>query len=409
MTSVAHFISRIYPTAKYNIGDSTREIQSVFHDIRSFQNRETHHIRIYDSEKRSLDLYCMEDDIYATDIKCTNCDRTGFHNEICISAAAHSKVQFLSDPNEYIFKAIQAFELSVFVKFMSVIPSESYKEFIDDLKNRWEEFGYFISDDPITFIMNKIRCTKPRKHSDECNKVYLQGPTFDGSHICDDVAHVRLLIDIACDKKITIHQAKDDSLLAVSLIQNNPQYVHITPDSSHIPGSYGYGQCNHPLTRVLFWRVILHTRPELRVLFDTHYRVPLYHDLIKHGFIHKYCDSIEKMVETFDTSICIQCMQDPSMQSRSNFCDHGHYNYHLLLLAVLQNGWHGTITKGYTELKYCGHTEKVEFEAGDFLSFRRTVDYAYFIRGSFRYFLKIVSTMITMVPEIDSSDDSSDN
>ena len=97
----------------------------------------------------------------------------------------------------------------------------------------------------------------------------------------------------------------------------------------------------------------------------------------------------------------------------NKLCDHAdHYNYHLLLLAVLRNGWKGTCDNGYTTLSYCSNNLRVKFDSGNNLCFGLYRQYAYYIRCSFSSFLDIVLPIEYNPPSDDStyytSDDSDD-
>jgi hypothetical protein len=104
----------------------------------------------------------------------------------------------------------------------------------------------------------------------------------------------------------------------------------------------------------------------------------------------------------FNTSICIGCCQSPT-----DICiGYTGFNFHLILLAVLKNGWNGTSIKGYTKINYLDRDEKVKFCSGGYLSFKQVVDYAYYMRHIFNVFLE---TMIDDWKEKSSDSSESDN
>lgn len=162
------------------------------------------------------------------------------------------------------------------------------------------------------------------------------------------------------------------------MIRQQPQYAHITPGGSFVVGSYGQGVCRHPLTRIIFWATMLKKRPEYLDLFNTSYQTQLNKDLIRHRFIHKSQDTIQDMIDNFDLSVCLEC--GIGSHNKENFivrswdligldhragCAHDHYNYHVLLFAVLRNGWIGSESHGHTTLLYRDRQETVEYSSGD--------------------------------------------
>ncbi len=84
------------------------------------------------------------------------------------------------------------------------------------------------------------------------------------------------------------------------------------------------------------------------------------------------------------------------------------FSFHLILLAVLKNGWCGISTKGYTSLNYLGIDERIKFESGSHLSFKNVVDYAHYVRYIFHFFLELMVNNFKSMDESNSESRSDD-
>ena len=154
-------------------------------------------------------------------------------------------------------------------------------------------------------------------------------------------------------------------------------YIHITPRGSYIVGNKADISL-HPLTRIIFWAMMLKKHPDHVDIFNEYYRKWLNNDLKEYSLIKDDCDTLQEMIDNFDTSKCIckDMCNDKCMA----------YNFHLILLAVLKHGWKGNHTKGKTMIKYKIFEEQIKFESGATLSFRQS-DYFWYMRHLFHQFL----------------------
>lgn len=236
--------------------------------------------------------------------------------------------------------------------------------------------------------------------------MYSNSRSHDVISEAGDANHIRYLLKLIIKEvDSSFHISEDFSLNGViNKSSVSPIYIHITPLGSSIISniSINNGVCVHPLARLLFWSFLLRFEPCYISLFNDHYKERLNLDLMKYNFIEHKADNIKEMVDLFNTQICIGCCKEPTLTCR----DYIGFNFHLILLAVLKNGWHGTSTEGYTRLNYLGVYEKIKFLSGGYLSFKQAVDYAYYFRHIFNVFLE---TIITKFYEKSETSDSSDS
>lgn len=337
-----------------------------------------------------------------------------------------TKVKCLSDSHTELSQLFTCLDPEVFRPLMSFLSGDhplsaphifTREKFDRMISKQCETFAYFLSAEPREQFMTHVeKRFNETFHDKECS-LYKIGVMFDNEHVCDTVAHLRTLIMIISNN--TIHITKNNCIGAVEIIRGAPQYIHITPGGSLIIGTYGQGCCKHPLTRILFWTAMLKKHPDFMSLFTDHYLIPLISDLKRHNFI--CCtdyNSLQDIIKDFDLDACILCRkaslgkrQVVRSWGRSNYnydnCGHNNcYNYHLLLLAVLRNGWKGDSDHGRTTLNYRGVDLDAKFDCGDNLSFGPVCGYVYYIRGSFSTFLDFVLP-IDNISELEVSDDDS--
>lgn len=409
MTTVVDFISRIYPGAEIVLGENCPITVKRF-DYTYMFCQDIPHISVYDDHNI----------VHRLEYRPTGVFTNVFDDEY--------QVTLPSEPHNYLHKAWTMLPTHLFSHFISFMRKNSsglfcepnaftLEEFNKEIQQQLKLFEYFMTEDPRDFLIKKISSSFRDKiqHSDDCCRSGMgMGIDFCLEHTCDDVGHLRVLLDVAIDKDIVIHRTKDECLGAVSMIRNSPQYVHITPGGSFIIGTYGQGVSNHPLTRIIFWAAMLKKHPNLHSLFDLKYKTALNEDLKMHRFIMNDCSTIHEMIEKFDTSVCVACGSVCGMQKVRNVrswgsttyysrkcCDNTRdYNYHLLLLGVLRNGWHGSSSYGHTTINYLGQDETIKFRSGNILSFRGG-DYFYYIRAAFATFLE------AMIDEFNNEDEES--
>lgn len=226
----------------------------------------------------------------------------------------------------------------------------------------------------------------------------------------ENIAHLSSLLNFIFRYELPFNIVNDSCLHGSYVLYDYTQYIQITPIGSSVIGRDGGGICRHPLTRIIFWTVLLKKQPKYLSLFDTYYKDQLNKDLKRHKFISTdgtdNCNTLEQMVKAFNTDICIYCTKSGKFIHNCNDCLN--YNFHLMLLAVMKNGWHGTSEFGYTTLSYRKMEEKIKYTSGYNLSFRGVIGYFYYIRHLFHEFLLMMTDKFIEIDksEIIDSDDS---
>lgn len=390
MYTAEDIFTRIYPGSfiKYLNTDKIEVVQ-VSYDWPASYETSDFSIIINRASKSGKEIYIesVDDKIYVSGIE-----------------SSENHFEILSSPNETLSAIWNNCRFSDLSKIMSFIGELKAKNFSKFILNRWEKFEYYRSEDPRQFLINYIDAAFDRElqHCIYCERKLI----FDGEHVCDGTSHLRCLLRIAFDKNIIIHETKNNCLGAVVFLSEDLQYIHITPNGSFIVGTSGQGTCRHPLTRLIFWKCLISTRPEYSAIFNKHYHYFLSKDLKDFNFIISEFElSIDEMISHFNISRCLMCGNaghtinrkirswdhHSTYNSKSCQCN-SFYNYHLILLGVLKNRWMGDDNYGRMVLDCYGGQKKIKFEAGNVLTFDGDIDYCHFIRGDFSIFL---SNMIT--------------
>jgi len=406
------FISRIYPGAEIRIGDDILTVRQFRYMMRS--DNDIPKIIIYESSsirniKSPLNEHVVDH------IKQENRPETSDHILIYKKEGVYSGdniVDLLSSSHEDLRRAIESLNMNIFIDLMSFMQEENMKEgshdltekqFTTILKRGLSKFEYFLSRDRNKYIVEAIERSFYEKiiHSKDC--AHFGGTIFGDGHVCDETSHMRVLLSVAINPKIAIHATKNNCLGAVIVVRQQSQLIHIHPGGFLISGNCGQGICRHPLTRIIFWFLILIKRPRFISIFNTHYLSQLNDDLIANKFIETPCGTIKEMIKRFNTQICVKCGEESatysyfdirtfnsSCQAYGSLCDShkDHYNYHLLLFSVLRNGWNGSSQEGWSILKYRDVKQRVKFVTGEILSFREC-DYPHYIQTLFSDFLSI--------------------
>ncbi|CAH6420155.1 Hypothetical protein HVR_LOCUS1111 [uncultured virus] len=406
MTTLEDLFTRVYPGASVQINDEIIEIKQISYTWVS----DNLQVRINEHSHRKKIIY-VEGKIICDD----------------------NEVQLLSSPHTDLIDAWKYIPFSKLFAFMSFIykdrelRNETYLfssvEFSKVLSDQWNIFEYFRSTNQKNYLMKHLGSAfvENLPHSDKCAK-HNQGLTFDGDHVCDEIRHLCCLLEIAFNKKITIHETEGNCLGAVVILRETPQFIHITPNGFFISGTYGQGTCRHPLTRLIFWKCLLVKVPKYTMFFQQYHHQRLLIDLCQHGFITPVTNlNLDQMISRFNTSICVKCRKDSKSLIRREIrtwhntynyirCNcNSDYEYHLTLLAVLRNGWNGSIHSGSTVLDYHGEESIVYYKSDTkdgTLSFLQVSHYVYFIRAAFGTFL---TNMIDHLPPYNGENFNSDD
>ena len=211
----------------------------------------------------------------------------------------HRSVRLLSSINKYIAKAWEIFPTNVFRAYMS-FPYTNKATFKGMLKSRWDNFAYYRAQNRRDFLIDffKKRFAAPITHLVTCQD---SAHTFDEEHVCNLGDHLSVLIKVALDPDHII-ETKYPCLGAVVLVNDDPQFVHITPAGSWICGTVGSGVCRHPLSRLIFWTLLTKSAP-YQHLFMQHYRDILAVDLIRYQFGTNIDASLQEMVTNFNLNV----------------------------------------------------------------------------------------------------------
>lgn len=171
------------------------------------------------------------------------------------------------------------------------------------------------------------------------------------------------------------------------VIDNNhdQSYINITPNGSSIimPDR---GSVNiHPLTRVIFWTVMLKLNPGFGSLFSSYHQNKLQSDLTQAGLLRNNFNSAyyayNYMVDVVrNLKLDIYASDDDNEFRRLAF--------HLICIAVFRNGWNGTSTKGCVQLYYGGSMKEIKFSSEDILSFNNVEYPCDCVKGTFQSFLE---------------------
>jgi hypothetical protein len=325
------FISKVYPGSQVIIdGKNTKTIIKFKYE--TVYNNDIPNIYIYDINGVQN---CLT--LYEGKVLCDGSD-----------------ARLISYCNDHLVKAWCFLPHCIFPNYMSFLDTRcdivTLNDFDSQLKLRWIQFAFHapkISKDQKYSLINKLgnlfnSFDSSNSHSINCsNHMYI----FDGEHVCDESVHLKMLLNIVMDSDIVIIQTKNSCLGAVSIMNDTPQYIHITPAGSFIMGDPDYNQknqdlpriskifpvertllslpnynhkdqdlfdsgngiCRHPLSRLIFWTILLKKRPIYASLFNDKYLQFLNDDLKHHMFIVKSCTTINEIIMNFDTSRCLAC------------------------------------------------------------------------------------------------------
>jgi len=263
------------------------------------------------------------------------------------------------------------------------------------------------------------------EHTEKCNRsikkivLSVSKTNLDEGHVCCEMSHLEMILKIALDQNITLHVIKDKCLAGVIIYNHQPQHIFIFPTETIIFGTYGHGTSRHPLNRIIFWSISLRNRPMFLSIFNEYHQVQLIHDLVENSFIDSNkntvklkiftvpedLNTVEKLINKFNTSNCVAC--GISCQERIYFKSRGcsdhiltfdHdciYDYHLIILSVLKNGWNGSLQDGHSKLQYRDTNMLIKYRYG-LLSLRKESENIDHAMSDFRLFLKFVLTYICM-------------
>jgi hypothetical protein len=349
---IAETIAQIYPGTEIVVGSGK---SSQRHTVTKVEYQEIPgeplpalHIRVQSSEEPRT-LYLCKDHRVEINVH---------------DSRLRDSVRLVSLNNQFIKWAWQIFDRPVFYAFMNFYCSLEW-DLNAFLKNRWEQFAIFATRDKRQFLIERLEeaFTEAAQHSPRCPD---RTHCFDGEHLCDPSAHLMVLLDLAMNTHNFLVPTKKRYLGGVSVINGTPQYVHITPGGSFITGQYGQGTCRHPLTRILFWTILLKHRPEFQQLYTRQYQQILLDDLARYRFgtgetlpdlITNFNTNLSLATGAATTRLCIYPIRgwgDQPVVKAKTYEFEQHYKLHLLILSLLRTGW-----KGRTKIYYCG--DKITF------------------------------------------------
>jgi hypothetical protein len=378
--------ARVYPGVDFTIGDKTYTVQAFLYSDTSF--------RVL-TESKSF-YFKLQDGVFVTERP---------HSEV---------VRISNDPHPLLIEIYTRLPSNVLTNFFTFMSDGCYgmksmnrEEFDTTLQQQYQAYAYYFSGDPSSFLKQKIESFfVVRIPHDRCctdNEI--------GGHACDINAHIYFLLQTIHDGAEN-YQVTENGCLGIAQSRwNGVTYVHVTPGGSMIVvenhsglvQGMGQGINIHPLVQILFWHSLLQKRPDFLELFNSTYLDPLNKSLIQKRFISAPCSDVQSMIQQFNTSICINCFEPPSkichlIKSFGEtakiyaFCSHNDYEYGLLLLGVLKNGWHSN----RTYLDYMGNRLKIVYHPSE-LQFGNEHFMAMF-RGGFLKFISDNEEFLKLIP-----------